>query len=61
MKHIFLTEDEPMKFFTLLTPDKVQASYQDVTHGIYIDSPGHCVAMVVIDPDGGKRLLVEPV
>jgi hypothetical protein len=60
MRKIVLTEKEPIKFFTLLTPDKVEATYEDVSHGVYVDCPGHCVAMVVIGPTGEKRIDIEP-
>ena len=46
MTSIVLPDDEPIKFFSLLTPDKVEASYGEISTGIYIDTPGQCVAMV---------------
>jgi len=60
MRKIILTDNDPVKYFALLTPDKVVAVYRDKTHAIYIDKPEHCVAKV--DLTGEQPVIsVEPV
>lgn len=58
MRRIILTEDEPIKFFSLLTPDKVEATYGEISTGVYIDTPGPCVAMVEFK-SGEPAIIVE--
>lgn len=59
MRRIVLTDDEPIKFFSVLTPDKIEAVYRDIHCGVYLDSPGHCVAMLVLDREGETQIKVE--
>jgi len=51
MRKITLTDLDAVKFFALLTPDKVVVSYRGKTHAVYFDTPAHCVARVDLTGD----------
>lgn len=61
VRRIFLDEKEPIKFFILNSPDKVEAIYQDKVAGVYFDEPGYLMAMVAEGPDGAKFVMVEKI
>jgi len=61
MKVIKLTSSEPMKWFYLQTPDKVQVCYDDLVESIYFDSPGYFMAFVATNLEGHNYLKVEKV
>lgn len=61
MRVIHLTPEEPIKFFNLLTPDRVEARYDTIVTVNYIDTPGYCVAVLGTDQDGNETVIVHKV
>jgi hypothetical protein len=61
MRVIKLTDQEPMKWFHLQTPDKVTVCYDNLMDSVYFDAPGYFMAFVATDIEGKNYLKVEKV